>query len=150
MYCKKSYLCGATIIINMKNRFTTLVLICFLACLPTAVFAGSPIADGVYYITCTKLDGFLGLGAYHDVDPHIYYVATGEEKTDDAYWVITNTQSGYTFRNEASGEWLVFTTDRVDQFYKYMKIVKEPVGDGSEYWNIIEGLYLKSASVLKK
>jgi hypothetical protein len=139
MYCKKSYLCGATIIINMKNRFTTLVLICFLACLPTAVFAGTPIADGVYYITCTKLDGFLGLGAYHDVDPHIYYVATGEEKTDDAYWVITNTQSGYTFRNEASGEWLVFTTERVDQYYKYMKIVDEPVGDGSEYWNIIEG-----------
>ena len=116
--------------------------ICLFASLPTVAFADTPIADGVYYISCTKAgleEGYLGLGAYHNVDPYIYYVANGEEKTADGYWVITGTESGYTLRNEATGELLVYTTERVDQYYKYMKLAGEPLGDGSEFWNIIEG-----------
>ena len=139
MYCKKSYLCSASIIINMKNRFTALLFICLFACLPTSVFADAPIEEGVYYIACTQREGFLGLGAYHNVDPYIYYVTNEEEKSVDGYWVITNTRSGYTFRNEATGQLLVFTTDRVDQYYKYMTLADESLGDHSEYWNIIEG-----------
>lgn len=123
-----------------KYLFTPLFcLFAWLASVPTVALANGPIEDGVYYISCTKLEGFLGLGAYHNVDPYIYYVAYEEEKTDDAYWIITYTQSGYTFRNEATGQLLVFTTGRVDQYYKYMTLTSESWGDGSEYWNIIEG-----------
>ena len=121
----------------MKNRFYTL-LISFFACVG-GVFADSTIEDGVYYISCTKLEGWLGLGAYHNVDPYIYYVTDGGDMTEDAYWVVTNTQSGYTFRNQATGQLLVYTPDRVDQFYKYMTLADEPLGDDSEYWNIIPG-----------
>ena len=127
----------------MKKRFFSFLICLFAAvcCLPTIVLADTP-EDGVYYISCTKggmEDGYLGLGAFHDVDPYIYYVVYEEEKTEDAWWKITNTPQGYTFRNEATGELLVFTTDRVDQYYKYMTLAEEPLGDGSEYWNIIEG-----------
>ena len=101
--------------------------------------AATSIEDGVYYISSTETEGYLGLGAYHGADPYIYYVTDGQPLTEDAYWVVTNTRSGYTFRNEASGELLVFTTNRVDRYYKYMTLAKEPIGDNSEYWNIIEG-----------
>ena len=85
------------------------------------------------------MDGYLGLGKYHNVDPYIYYVTDGQEKTPDGYWVITNTRSGYTFRNKATGQLLVYTTERVDQYYKYMTLASESPGDHSEFWNIIEG-----------
>ena len=122
---------------HMKTRFYILYIF-LLGCLCN-IYADTPIEDGVYSISCTKMDGYLGLGAYHNVDPYIYYVTDGHDKTDDAYWVITNTQSGYTIHNQASGELLVFTTDRIDQYYKYLTLAKESLGDQSEYWNIIEG-----------
>ena len=125
----------------MKKRFSTLI-ICLLACIglhPTAALADAPVGDGVYYISCTQRDGYVGIGAYHYVDPFIYYVTDGEDMTEDAYWIVTNTRSGYTFRNQATGQLLVFTTERVDQYYKYMRLAEEPLGDHSEFWNIIEG-----------
>ncbi len=53
--------------------------------------------------------------------------------------MITNTESGYTIRNRATDELLVFTYEREDQYYKYMTLAREPLGNGSEFWNIIEG-----------
>ena len=114
----------------------------FLACqglLPSVAFAAAPVEDGVYYISNATTEGYLGLGKYHNVDPYIYYVTDGLDKTPDGYWIITNTRSGYTFRNEATGQLLVFTTERVDQYYKYMTLADESWGDHSEFWNIIEG-----------
>ena len=125
----------------MRKRFLTL-LTCIFALLgffPSAILAGSPIEDGVYYISNTTVEGYLGLGAYHEADPYIYYVTDGQPRTADGYWLITNTRSGYTFRNEASGEFLVFTTNRVDRYYKYMTLAKESQGDKTEFWNIMQG-----------
>ncbi|MBO7069240.1 MAG: CotH kinase family protein [Bacteroidaceae bacterium] len=121
----------------MKTRFSLFYII-FLGCF-CCIFADAPIEDGVYSISCTMRDGYLGLGAYHNVEPYIYYVTNEEEKTDDAYWVITHTASGYTFRNEATNEILVYTTDRDDSYYKYMTLAEESLGDQSEFWNIIQG-----------
>jgi len=126
---------------DMNNRLFILFFCLFarLGSFSPAAYADAPIEDGVYYISNTALDGYLGLGAYHNVDPYIYYVTDGQEKTADAYWVITNTRSGYTFRNEATGQLLVFTTERVDQYYKYMTLATESLDDHSEFWNIIQG-----------
>lgn len=124
----------------MMKPFSTLLIALF-ACmglLPTAALADAPIADGVYHILNATTDGYLGLGDFHNVDPYIYYVTDGEEITEDGCWIVTNTRSGYTFRNQASGDWLVFTYDRVDQFYKYMTITSEAPDDHSQFWNIIE------------
>ena len=107
----------------MKTRFLAFIL-CLFGCL-SAVFADAPIADGVYYIANATQDGYLALGAYHDVDPYIYYVTDGSAKTKDAYWLINYTRSGYTFRNEASGQYLIFTYDRDDAYYKYMTLSDE-------------------------
>jgi len=126
----------------MKNRTLSSFLISLIMSLgmfPTNAVAEAPVEDGVYYISNATLEGYLGLGAYHDVDPYIYYVSDGQDRTADGYWVITNTESGCTFRNEATGQLLVYTAERVDQYYKYMKLATEPLGDGSEFWNIIEG-----------
>ncbi len=65
----------------MRNRFVVCLYICLFACLPLAVHADGPIADGVYAISCTKLDGFLGLGSNHNVDYFIYYVTDESEMT---------------------------------------------------------------------
>ncbi len=125
----------------MKNHFFILLL-CFFACFGSfrsVALADAPIEDGVYYISNATTDGYLGLGKFHDVDPYIYYVTDGLDRTADGYWVITNTRSGYTFRNEATNQLLVFTTDRVDQYYKYMTLATEAPEDHSQFWNIIEG-----------
>ena len=106
---------------------------------PLTAYADAPVEDGVYYISNTALEGYLGLGKKHGVDPWIYYVTNGQERTPDGYWIVTNTRSGYTFRNEATGELLVFTYDRVDQYYKYMTLASESLGDHSEFWNILPG-----------
>ena len=121
----------------MKKRFT---LLCFIlwGCL-CGIRADVLSEDGVYTISCTKLNGYLGLGAYHNVSPYIYYVTGEEDMTDDAFWEIVHTESGYTFRNEATNEILVYTTGRNDQYYKYMTLATEPLGDQSEFWNIIPG-----------
>lgn len=127
-------------IFTMKRILYTLLISLFaLTAFQAAALADVPLESGVYSIACTKLDGFLGLGSYHQVDPYIYYVTEEQEKTADAYWVITETDLGYTFRNEATGQLLVFTYDRVDQYYKYMTVATESLGDLSEYWNIIKG-----------
>ena len=120
---------------DMKKRLLPFLI--FVFCCISSVFAETLLEDGVYYITCSSLDGYVGLGSYHKADPYIYYVTDGQEKTEDAYWVVTNTPSGYTFQNEASGQMMVFTTGRIDQYYKYMTLSTESWGDNSEYWNLI-------------
>ena len=122
----------------MKTRLSTL-FICFFASLvavPSVTYADVPIEDGVYYISNATTDGYLGLGAYHNTNSYIYYVTDGQDKTADAYWVVTNTASGYTFRNEASGQLLVYTTERVNLYYKYMTLASGPLGNGTEFWSI--------------
>lgn len=125
----------------MRNRFYTL-LISLLTCaglFPASALADAPVEDGVYYISNLTTEGYLGLGTYHNVDPYIYYVANESEITEDGWWIVTNTRSGYTFRNQATNQLLVFTYERVDKYYKYMMLSDESLGDHSEYWNIIEG-----------
>ena len=117
----------------MKKSIYALFLWC-LSLLPT--MAEPVVIDGVYSISCQEKSGFVGLGAYHNMSPYICYVTNESELSKDAYWRVTLTNKGYTFQNEASGEWLVYTTGRVDQYYKYMTLVSELPQDGSLYWNI--------------
>ena len=121
----------------MKARLYLLIIF-LLGCIGN-VLADTVLEDGTYTISCTKLNGYLGLGSYHGVNPYIYYVEGSQDKTEDAYWVITHTEQGYTFRNKATGQLLVFTTGRDDLYYKYMTLSAQPPGDQSEYWNIIQG-----------
>ena len=126
---------------NMRKHYLPLFFCIFalLGCFPMQVFADAPIADGVYSISCTQREGYVGLGAFHNANPYIYYVTDTEEMTEDVYWIVVNTRSGYTFRNEATNQLLVFTYDRNDSYYKYMTLANEAPDDGTQFWDIIEG-----------
>ncbi len=126
---------------SMKTKLFTpiLCLIAYLGCIPSVAFADTPIEDGVYYISSTMYDGYVGLGTYHNVTPYIYYVRDGLDKTDDAYWEITYTDNGYTIRNEATNQMIIYINDRYSTYYKYLTLAATSQGDGSEFWNIIEG-----------
>jgi len=121
---------------NMKKRFTLLYII-LSSCL-CSVSAALPIEDGVYSISCQQTDGYVGLGKYHDMSPYICYVQDGQPMTEDAYWIITNTRSGYTFRNEATGQLMIYTTERDDTYYKWMTLAAESPEDKSQFWNLSE------------
>ena len=107
---------------------------CLLAVITSAVAA---IEDGVYSISCAQTDGYVALGAKQDMTPYICYINDGGTIAADGYWVVTNTRSGYTFRNEVSGEYIVFTYDRVDAYYKYMTLSAAPE-DKTQFWNVKE------------
>lgn len=93
--------------------------------------------EGVYSITCPSRPGYIGLGAYHGADAYIYNVTSGNNITDDGYWQVTKGRNGYIFRNEASGQYLVFTYDRVDQYYKYMTLADELPDDDTAEWELV-------------
>ena len=119
----------------MKKSLFCFLYLCFCWC-TVNVFADAPIEDGVYSISCKSGEGFVALGAYHDMSPYICYVTDGSALTEDAYWVVTNTKSGVTFRNEASGQFIIFTTGRDDAYYKGMTIADAAPDDQSHLWNV--------------
>ena len=121
----------------MKHLLTLYMTILACCVFGTPAAAGVPLEDGVYSITCQQASGYVALGSRHNVDPYICYVSDGNDIADDGFWIVTLTESGYTFRNEVSGEYLVYTTGRVDAYYKWMTLSKEPA-EGAQFWNISE------------
>lgn len=122
----------------MKHLSTSIMkrIICALSLLLTASAGVSAalIDDGVYSISCQQREGYVALGAEHNVNPYICYLMDGSELTDDAYWEVTNTDKGCTLRNVFSGQWLVYTNEREDQYYKYMTLSDTEPSDGSHLW----------------
>ena len=121
----------------MKKLFTVWLSLLSFCLFGTSKVAGAVVEDGVYSISCQQAPGYVALGAQHGVDPYICFINDGNDISTDGFWMVTNTSSGYTFRNEASGEYLVFTPDRIDAYYKYMTLSTVPE-DGMQFWNIIE------------
>ena len=119
----------------MKKSLFCFLYLCFFWCTMGA-WADVAIEDGVYSISCQRGEGYVALGAYHDMSPYICYVTDGSALTEDAYWVVTNTKSGVTFRNEASGQYIIFTTGRVDAYYKGMTIADAAPEDQSHLWSV--------------
>jgi len=117
----------------MKKRLTLLfTFILFCIC---GVYADPVVEDGVYYITCEQGAGYVALGAKHGELPYICFVKDMSSVAADGFWIVTNTRSGYTFRNEVTGEYLVFTTGRDDAYYKGMTLSTSPE-DRTQFWTI--------------
>lgn len=117
----------------MKRRLHLLWVI--LLCCICGVYADPVIEDGVYFITCEQGEGYVALGGKHDMLPFICYVNDMSSIAADGYWVVTNTRSGYTFRNEVTDEYLVYTTERWDDYYKWMTLSTDPE-DRTQFWNV--------------
>ena len=120
----------------MKKLFTIWIKI-LLCCIICTIEMSAAVDNGVYSISCQQESGYVALGAYHDVNPFICYVMS-DELAEDAYWSVVKTPAGYTFCNVVTKQWLVYTTEREDQYYKYMTLASDLTDDGSQYWNIWE------------
>ncbi len=95
----------------MKKTF----LFSLLLSLPLVLMAAVGIKDGgKYRIVCQKYaTGCLVLGERHDKAPLLFYDTEGTEVPTDAWWVVSKRGGGYTFRNAATGEFMVYKEGKV-------------------------------------
>lgn len=95
----------------MKKIF----LFSLLLSLPLVLMAAVGIKDGgKYRIVCQKYaTGCLVLGERHDKAPLLFYDTEGTEVPTDAWWVVSKRGGGYTFRNAATGEFMVYKEGKV-------------------------------------
>ena len=95
----------------MKKIF----LFSLLLSLPLVLMAAVGIKDGgKYRIVCQKYaTGCLVLGDRHNKAPLLFYDTEGAEVPTDAWWVISKRGGGYTFRNAATGEFMVYKEGKV-------------------------------------
>ena len=125
----------------MKTHLTTLIITSILSTFATLALASPApidIQDGTYTISCIERTGYLALGSFHSADPYIYYLTNTDEIPQDAYWLVKNENNAYSFQNLASGQYLVYTTDRVDQYYKYMTLADDKPDDNTHLWQIFD------------
>ena len=95
----------------MKKIF----LFSLLLSLPLVLMAAVGIKDGgKYRIVCQKYaTGCLVLGERHDKAPLLFYDTEGAEVPTDAWWVVSKRGGGYTFKNAATGEFMVYKEGKV-------------------------------------
>ena len=92
-----------------------IILFSLLLSLPLVLMAAVGIKDGgKYRIVCQKYaTGCLVLGERHDKAPLLFYDTEGAEVPTDAWWVVSKRGGGYTFRNAATGEFMVYKEGKV-------------------------------------
>lgn len=92
-----------------------IILFSLLLSLPLVLMAAVGIKDGgKYRIVCQKYaTGCLVLGERHNKAPLLFYDTEGAEVPTDAWWVISKRGGGYTFRNAATGEFMVYKEGKV-------------------------------------
>lgn len=92
-----------------------IILFSLLLSLPLVLMAAVGIKDGgKYRIVCQKYaTGCLVLGERHNKAPLLFYDTEGAEVPTDAWWVVSKRGGGYTFRNAATGEFMVYKEGKV-------------------------------------
>lgn len=103
------------------------------------------IADGgTYRIACAYApNGTIALGDRHDAVPYIYYVTDATVTPADGWWIISRGgDNGYTIRNAASGQYLVYREGRPQnaqgQYYAKGIQLSTSATDDSALWTITE------------
>ncbi len=117
----------------MKKVLLTLSLLC---CYIGAVAQPNFEIGKKYSIQCAYYDmGSITLGAYHNVSPILYYY-TSPDIPDDGYWyVYTDEDGNYLFRNALSMEYLVYDANRVETQKKGLNLSSTASGDEAK-WKI--------------
>ena len=90
-----------------------------------------------YAIMCQEFgQGGIGLGAYHEVSPILYYVLS-KELPEDAYWYIRQDEAGnFTFQNALSKQYIVYDSERVDAQKKGLNVAAA-ADDVAAQWSIM-------------
>ncbi|MBQ2122706.1 MAG: CotH kinase family protein [Bacteroidaceae bacterium] len=101
-----------------------------------------------YAIMCQEFgQGGIGLGAYHEVSPILYYVLS-KELPEDAYWYIRQDEAGnFTFQNALSKQYIVYDSERVDAQKKGLNVAAA-ADDVAAQWSIMSledgGFFVRS------
>ena len=67
-----------------------------------------------YRIVCMhQPNGCVVTGAAHGAVPYVYYLTSYTSVPDDGWWTITKQGSGYTVRNAATGQYLIYKNERL-------------------------------------
>ena len=93
------------------KKFLLLISLFCLAAVSHAVIA---IKDGgKYRIACQKYDnGNVVLGEKHDAAAFLYYAVNLTDIPDDAWWVLSAKNSGFTIKNAATGQYMVYKSGK--------------------------------------
>ena len=91
-----------------------------------------------YAIECSYYQsGTIALGAYHNAQPILYYVAD-DKVPEDGYWYIDKGEDGYyTFKNAVSMQYLVYDSQRVESQKKGLNLSSSGASNAAK-WNIHE------------
>jgi|GEM_PF-674706 len=86
-----------------------------------------------YYFSCNYASGFISLGAYQGSAYDIFYQTNSTTPTDDGYWYITTSGSGYAIQNCKTGQFLSWTSAYDPN--RYLALVDE-VSSDDQRWTI--------------
>lgn len=77
--------------------------------------AVTTIKDGAKYrITCQRYDnGCVVLGEKHDAAAFLYYATNLETVPEDAWWVLSVKGAGFTMKNAATGQYMVYKSGKL-------------------------------------
>ena len=67
-----------------------------------------------YRLVCMhQPGGCVVTGAAHSAVPYVYYLTSYTSVPDDGWWTVTKSGSGYTLRNAATGQYLIYKNERL-------------------------------------
>ena len=67
-----------------------------------------------YRLVCMhQPGGIVVTGAAHSAVPYVYYLTSYTSIPDDGWWTVTKSGSGYTLRNAATGQYLIYKNERL-------------------------------------
>ena len=91
------------------------LLLFSLLCLAMVSQAVTTIKDGAKYrITCQRYDnGCVVLGEKHDAAAFLYYATNLEAVPEDAWWVLSVKGAGFTMKNAATGQYMVYKSGKL-------------------------------------
>ncbi len=127
----------------------TLLLFCLVLLGVARMTAATPLFEyesgKKYYIACEYTEGFVAIGASHNVAYELYYV-NSTSVTADGYWYIEQSGDGYTIKNASTGDYLAWT-DTYNQYCKYLTLQADVDDNAIWYINNIGNQHVTIQSV---
>ena len=96
-----------------------------------------------YRLVCMhQPGGCVVTGAAHGAVPYVYYLTSYTSVPDDGWWTVTKSGSGYTLRNAATGQYLIYKNERLQNaqgqyLAKGLQLADEATGNNA-LWTFSE------------
>lgn len=129
-----SAFCGGNQLISyIHMKRTLLFLLGFVLAWGTMQAAVSFDADTKYRLTCNNYGtGSLVLGSNHGSTAYLYY-DTSSSYSDDSWWYIREEGSGYNLINAQSGEYITYSSTRIEDQAKGLILTESSEGSASQW-----------------